>query len=198
MKESIRSCWIYPMAWVSIMLLVGSASGQQMTSSDIVERLRAGGHALVIRHTEAPGVGDPPDFRLDDCATQRNLSDAGRTQARSIGDWLRARGIQRARIYSSQWCRCLETATLLGLGAVTELPALNSFFQRPQDREPNLAALKDFFSRYARSGEPLILVTHQVTITALSDVFPAPGTGVLVALDPDGRLRTATTIAFDD
>ena len=81
-----------------------------------------------MRHATAPGTGDPAEFQLDDCATQRNLSAVGREQARATGARLRAAGITSAEVYSSQWCRCLETARLLGLGEVLELPALNSFF----------------------------------------------------------------------
>ena len=185
------------LAWAFAVVLAVATSGLGASSDDAIENLRAGGHALVIRHALAPGFGDPENFRLGDCSTQRNLSDAGRAQARAIGDWLRARGIDRARVYSSQWCRCLETASLLGLGPVTELPALNSFFERTQDRAPNLAALKDFFARQPRAGEPLVLVTHQVTINALTDEFASSGTGVLLALEPDGEVRTVARMDFD-
>ena len=179
-------------------VLAGATSGLWAAQDDdIVERLRVGGQALVIRHAEAPGFGDPQGFRLGDCTTQRNLSEAGRAQARAIGDWLRARGVERARVYSSQWCRCLETAKLLGLGPVTELPGLNSFFERPQDREPNLAALRDFFDRQPLDGELMVLVTHEVTVTALSGEFAASGTGVLMALEPDGVVRAVARIDFD-
>ncbi len=74
----------------------------------------------MVRHAIAPGNGDPPNFNIGDCSTQRNLDDSGRTQARRIGRWLRSNGIKSARIYSSQWCRCLETAKLIDLGSVQE------------------------------------------------------------------------------
>ena len=183
--------------WALSILLVGGASNTWATSDSVIEQLRAGGHALIIRHAEAPGYGDPQGFRLDDCTTQRNLSESGRIQAQAIGNWLRDRGIERAQVYSSQWCRCLETAKLLGLGAVMELPALNSFFERPQDREPNLAALRDFLDRQPPDGDPLVLVTHQVTITAVTGEFTASGTGVLVALEPGGAVRTVARMDFD-
>jgi hypothetical protein len=81
------------------------------------EALKSGGHAALMRHADAPGPGgDPPGFRLDDCSTQRNLSDAGRRQARARRRPVPERGIQGVPVYSSQWCRCLETARLLGLG----------------------------------------------------------------------------------
>jgi broad specificity phosphatase PhoE len=152
----------------------------------------------MLRHALAPGTGDPEGFRLDDCATQRNLSDAGRAQARAIGAWLRARGIERARVYSSQWCRCLETAEMLGLGPVTPLPALNSFFERPVDREPNLAMLRDFLAEQPGQGEPIILVTHQVTVTGMTRVYPASGQGVVLELNGTGTPEPAGTLGFED
>jgi broad specificity phosphatase PhoE len=142
------------------------------------------GQVLLLRHALAPGTGDPPGFRLGDCSTQRNLDANGRRQARRLGDWLRERGVTRARVYSSQWCRCLETAKLLALGPVTELPALNSFFGRPQDQAPKISALETFLRDQPMDGDPLILVTHQVTITALTGIYPRPGDGVLLNLVP--------------
>jgi hypothetical protein len=86
----------------------------------------------------------------------------------------------------------------LDLGKVTELPALNSFFEHTRDREPNLAALRDFFARQPRDAELMVLVTHQVTINAISGEFAASGTGVLLALEPDGGVRTVTRMNFDE
>ena len=100
----------------------------------------------MIRHANAPGSGDPANFKIGDCATQRNLDERGRAQARAIGDVLRHHEIGKVRLYSSQWCRCLETARLMNLGAVQPLPALNSFFNRSEDREPRIAALKAFLA----------------------------------------------------
>ena len=94
------------------------------------------GRLLMLRHAQAPGSGDPPGFRLDDCATQRNLDAAGRAQSVSLGHRLARAGILRAKVYSSQWCRCLETARLLGIGQVEVLPALNSFYPTPAERIP--------------------------------------------------------------
>ena len=122
----------------------------------------------MIRHALAPGTGDPPNFKIGDCSTQRNLNETGRAQARKVGDWLRASGVSSARVYSSQWCRCIETAKLMDLGPVVELPALNSFYERIQDREPNLKALNDFISRQPMDGDLIVLVTHFVTIGAIT------------------------------
>ena len=103
--------------------------------------LASKGHVALLRHAIAPGTGDPPDFAVGDCSTQRNLSQEGRAQAERIGDRFRDNGIEAARVVSSQWCRCLDTAELLGLGAVEELPPLNSFYQRTERRKPQTEAL---------------------------------------------------------
>jgi len=187
--------------WVGLfVLLVGLGVAKTAWSGDdhLVQRMLAGGHVLLIRHAAAPGTGDPEGFRLGDCSTQRNLSEAGRMQAQGIGDWLRGQGIQRARVYSSQWCRCLETAELLNLGPVVELPGLNSFFDRPQDRDPNLAAVRDFLKAQHPRWELLILVTHQVTISALTGKYTASGHGVLATLGEGGALRTVRRIGFGE
>lgn len=152
-----------------------------------IERLDDGGHVVMLRHALAPGVGDPKNFRLGDCATQRNLSEEGRAQARRLGERLRAHGIDEAEVYSSQWCRCLETAELLGLGPVEGLPALNSFFSRPADREPNLEALRGFLAALPADGPPVILVTHQVTIAAIADRGTASGEAVVLEVDGTGQ-----------
>lgn len=152
---------------------------------DLVERLKAGGHILMVRHALAPGTGDPPYFKIGDCTTQRNLDETGRAQARDIGDWLRASGVSSARVYSSQWCRCLETAKLMNLGPVEALPALNSFYERIQDREPNLKALNEFISRQPKDGGLIVLVTHFVTIGAIAGESVSSGGGVVLELGGD-------------
>jgi broad specificity phosphatase PhoE len=159
-----------------------------------IERLDEGGYVLMLRHATAPGVGDPDDFRLGDCATQRNLSDAGRAEARRLGERLRAHGIASAAVYSSQWCRCLETAELLDLGPVEPLPALNSFFARPDDRAPHLAALRRFLADLPEDGPPVILVTHQVTISAMTGRGAVSGEAVVLTADGTGRPPVAGTI----
>ena len=170
-------------------LLANAFAGQ----AELTDKLKSGGHILMIRHALAPGGGDPPNFKIGDCSTQRNLNETGREQSRAIGKWLRNRGIQTARIYSSQWCRCLETANLLGLGPVKELPALNSFFERPQDRGPNLEALRQFMQDLPPDGALVILVTHFVTISAITGESVSSGEAVLIDVDhPDraiGRLN---------
>jgi len=192
----VKSCTKIRCQWLVGMLVLGIV-GTVAAADPAVDRLRVGG-VLLLRHAIAPGFGDPADFRIDDCSTQRNLSEAGRQQASAIGAWLRKRGIGRARVYSSQWCRCLETAELLGLGRVSPLPALNSFFERPADREPNLTALRAFLAAQPLQNEPLVLVTHQVTVTALTGISPSSGEGVVATLGAYGQLRDFARLSFAD
>ena len=178
----------------ALLASAGLATGAD--DDELARLMHSGQHVLLVRHAYAPGTGDPVGFRLSDCSTQRNLSDAGRAQAKAMGAWLRDRGIDSARLYSSQWCRCVETAELMGLGAVTPLPALNSFYERPQDRAPNLEALKDFLANRPPQEQPLILVTHQVTISALTGDFVASGEGVLVRVGEDGAVAPVRSVDF--
>lgn len=157
------------------------------------QALRSGDHVALLRHAIAPGTGDPPEFKLGDCATQRNLSRQGRTQAVKIGMQFRAQGIQSARVFSSQWCRCLQTADLLGLGLIEELVFLNSFFDDFAQREPQTAALRKWLDQQPLD-EPVVLVTHQVNITALTGVYPASGELVIVRRSADGTLDVVGTI----
>ncbi len=150
----------------------------------------------MVRHAIAPGNGDPPNFNIGDCSTQRNLDDSGRTQARRIGRWLRSNGINSARIYSSQWCRCLETAKLIDLGSVQELAGLNSFYEKIQDREPNLQALNEFILQQPVKGELIILVTHFVTIGAIADTSVSSGEGVLLELHKDKSYTVVGRLNF--
>ena len=184
--------------WQSVFILLLMPIPGQLLASDelLVARMQAGGAVLMIRHAEAPGTGDPGDFQLDDCRTQRNLSADGRQQAKSIGNWLRANGIEHARVFSSQWCRCLDTARLMDIGEVRPLAPLNSFFQRPQDREPNIAALRAFLAEQPPEGELLVLVTHQVTISALTGEFTSSGHGKLLELDKGGKFSFVGNLSF--
>ena len=162
----------------------------------MMAQMRSGGVVLLLRHALAPGTGDPDHFEIGNCATQRNLNDTGRNQAKAIGNWLRAHGIDNARVYSSQWCRCLDTAELLGYGDVTELPALNSFYQRPQAREPNLRALRVFIAENTRQGKLLIMVTHQVTISGITNEWTDSGHGKLVRPAANGQIELLGSLKF--
>ena len=178
--------------------IILSVSNSVADQNEMIERLKRGGHILMIRHALAPGGGDPANFKIGDCSTQRNLDQTGRAQAKSIGDWLRANGVTSARNYSSQWCRCLETANLLQVGSVEELPALNSFYERPQDREPNISALKTFISQQPVDGQLIVFVTHYVTIAAITGESVSSGTGVLMELRKDSSYEVIGRLSFSD
>jgi phosphohistidine phosphatase SixA len=155
--------------------------------------LKQPGTVAIMRHALAPGGGDPANFELGDCATQRNLNDAGREQARRIGRAFRDQGIQVDRVLTSQWCRCRDTAELLDLASVEDFPALNSFFEDRSTRDQQTAAVRDFLSQ-APDDEKLVLVTHQVNITALTDVFPSSGEVVVIKVGDDGAVEVRGTV----
>ncbi len=180
-------------------VLMALSAGIQTASADeaaLWQALRSPGHLAIMRHALAPGGGDPDTFQLRDCSTQRNLSDGGRDQAKRIGARLRSNGILAAHVYSSQWCRCLETARLLGFGKVKELSALNSFFQSMERRSAQTAALQDWIEDQPLES-PTILVTHQVNITALTDIFPASGELIVLRRASDGTLTVVGSVETD-
>lgn len=139
----------------------------------------------MLRHALAPGTGDPENFRLEDCTTQRNLSEAGRQQAVQIGVAFQQSQIPVDAVFSSQWCRCLETARLMNLGPVDPLPALNSFFQDSTTEPQQTAQVRQLIlDRRDRPGVT-ILVTHQVNITAITGIVPASGGMVVLRAKGD-------------
>lgn len=144
------------------------------------DALREGGKVALIRHADAPGTGDPPNFVLEDCSTQRNLSAGGQAQAARIGAAFRANGVSVDQVLTSGWCRCIETATI-AFGMAEVWPPLHSFFR---DAGTEAAQTAEVRARVAAWGGPgtLVLVTHQVNITALTDIFPAAGE--IIALAP--------------
>lgn len=178
-----RGLSILSLAW-----LLGWSATLRADDEPLWAALRTGDAVALIRHAMAPGTGDPAGFKLEDCATQRNLSEEGRRQARQIGAAFRQNGIPRARVLSSRWCRCLETARLLDLGPVEPFAPLDSFFSQPGRGSVQTAALREFLSR-PYDGSPRVLVTHQVNITGLTDVVPRSGEMIVVQPAADGSVR---------
>jgi len=158
-------------------------------ASDFSEKLRSSGYVLLMRHASAPGVGDPPNYTLDDCKTQRNLDAEGRRQAVVVGDWLRKQGVQSASVFSSIWCRCKDTASLLGFETYRVEPALGSFFDEMAKAPESNRALQRFVADNLRAkGErALILVTHHVNILEFAGENVASGDLVLVKVDASGN-----------
>ena len=184
-----------PLLTCLALLLPVLAFGADADEAALWKALRDGGHVALMRHAIAPGVGDPAGFRLDDCTTQRKLSARGRAQARAIGERFRANGIATAAVFSSQWCRCIDTARELALGEVVAFPGLNSIIAERGEEARHTAAVRALIGERARSPLPLVLVTHQVNITALTGVFPASGEIIVLRVDGDtpsvaGRIRT--------
>ncbi len=172
----------------NLILFISLSFSAQATenNSKLINAMQSGGHILMIRHAIAPGFGDPDNIKIGDCRTQRNLDESGRKQSKQIGAWLKNNNIKPSAVYSSQWCRCLETAKLLDLGEVKELTPLNSFFQMTENRGLNLKALKEFISTRETDNKLIIMVTHSVTISAISGQSVASGDGVLLKLNKSG------------
>lgn len=147
-------------------------------SNTLAAQARQGG-VLLIRHADTePGLGDPPDFRLGQCSTQRMLSEQGRAEARAMGDWFRRHHLAPQAVFSSQWCRCQDTARL-ALGQAQDWPALNSTFAGQGQPDRQLSELHARLQRLPAGGLE-VWVTHQVIMTALTQAYPAMGEGFLV------------------
>lgn len=157
--------------------------------------LKQGGQIVLIRHgVTTPGVGDPPGFKLDDCRTQRNLSDAGRQEAQRLGAALRERGVPVARVLSSPWCRCIETARIaFGVDPQTEA-ALANLFEHGQNRERQLVAFRKLVAAPLTTGN-LMLVTHGSTTAAFTGISPGTAEMVIVTPEGGGQYRVAGRLA---
>ncbi|MCH4811346.1 histidine phosphatase family protein [Vreelandella neptunia] len=145
------------------------------------QALQEGGLVILMRHSLAPGIGDPPGFELSQCDTQRNLSKAGRTQAQAAGRASRERDIPIAAVYSSRWCRALDTAELMALGSVEPTPWLDSFFRGRGDRASITQTAQEQIAAWQGPGN-LLLITHQVNITALTG--SGVGSGEMIVVRP--------------
>lgn len=154
------------------------------------------GVVAIMRHALAPGTSDPASFRLDDCATQRNLDARGREQARRIGAAIRASGVVVDRVLTSQWCRCRETAEMLDLAPVNDAPALNSFFEHRSRADLQTDQLRQILAALPLD-ETVVLVTHQVNITALTGRGVGSGEVFLLQIKPDGTVDVLDEILID-
>jgi len=141
------------------------AHAENYTIEEIINDINA--NVIFMRHALAPGIGDPNNFKIGDCSTQRNLNETGIAQAVFIGKQLKENSIQFNKIYSSQWCRCYQTATLLDLGKVHEFAGLNSIFQNFVSRRETLQKLEQKLSEISLN-KLVIFVTHQVNIQAIT------------------------------
>lgn len=186
MQSIMRRSIFVTCVWLTAITLGFAApavNAQTLLSQNEAYRLlRQGGVALLLRHGQTePGIGDPPGFKLDQCSSQRNLSAEGRADLRSMASRLDAAGISFAAAFTSQWCRCRETAELLtrAPSKVEDWTPLNSQFSGNAlvDKANAKVVAK---MKQIPAGELWLLVTHQVNITAITGVVPGPGEGVLV------------------
>ena len=179
-------------ALVTLMMLALPAGAARSDEGKAWSVLR--GQAIVLfRHANAPGIGDPPDMRLGDCSTQRNLDADGRAQARRIGDAFRRQGITVGLVLSSAWCRTVETAELAFPGQVRIETAFNSFFADRGQKPAALETARRVIEAWRGPGA-LVVSTHQVNITGLTGIFPQPGEGIVLSnengtLNVVGRIR---------
>jgi broad specificity phosphatase PhoE len=175
-----------------LLLLLATPAGA--ADGDLWTLLRGGGQVVVMRHAvTTPGVGDPPGFRLGDCPTQRNLTEAGRDEARRVGAAFRERGVPVGGVRSSRWCRCLETARL-AFGRAEPWEPLDSVFEDTH-REPERTRAVRALAGTRPAGGNLVLVTHAVNIRALTGISPAPGEFVVLTPEGAGRFRVAGRLA---
>ena len=174
------------------------ASARARSADDAVAaQLRAGGCVVLWRHAQTtPGTSDPPNFKLGDCSTQRNLSDEGRAQAKAIGEMFKQRDVIFADVMASPYCRTLDTARLVA-GRVEANDALIMLPDDAPDRDARIATLRQLAAGKPTRGNTL-LVTHQPNITAITNLKPAMGEMVVLTPDSHGKFRVAGLLHVAD
>lgn len=187
-QKWVLVCWCVMACTMTSTIAQGSELSDKLQSSD---------HVLLMRHTLAPGLGDPANYTLDNCKTQRNLSEEGRKQAVAVGNWLKKQGVTSADLYSSTWCRCKDTADLLNLGRVTIEPALASFFDDMGQAKMSNQKLEKFIAAQLKKKDKqaLILVTHHVNIHEFMGENIDSGDLVLTQVDANGKMVAYQLIA---
>lgn len=157
--------------------------------ANLASPMTDGQHILFMRHADAPGFSDPAGYRLDQCSTQRNLGELGKKQAERTGQWLSQQGIERAKVFSSPWCRCMDTATLLNKGPVMSEKSLGSFFENMTQASQQTEALRQFAQASLKQfpKTPIIMVSHHVNIEAFTGVVLGSGDMVLVKIGANGK-----------
>ena len=183
--------------FIAAAMLLGLLAGPEVARADEAAAwaaLRAGRHVALMRHADAPGgIGDPAGFRLDDCATQRNLNDKGRADAARIGARLKSEAIAIEKVLASPWCRCMETAKLLQLGAVEAAPTFSNVVVLRAQADQLAAGAGAVIDGWHGSGI-LLVVTHGANIYDLTGVSPASGEIVVV---PRGGRKAVGRLRLD-
>ncbi len=186
--------------WPARRALLGAAALAALprvaSAAEVEPLLREGGVIIAFRHALAPGTFDPPEFRLGDCRTQRNLSDGGRAQARRMGEWFEARRLKPARVRSSPWCRCVDTAQL-AFGSAEVWPALGS--PRGATETTNAESLRTLRTALANAtrqrGRFEAWVTHMFVLSDLAATGSSSGEGLVLRAGPDGAVQVLARLA---
>ena len=171
-------------AFLALLIVLVPGASPAVASDALWSLLKAGGQFVVVRHATAPGTFDPPGMRLDDCATQRNLDEHGRDEARRIGAAFRARAIPVGDVRSSRWCRCQETARL-AFGRVDHWEPLDGALPSSAIETRRTAEVRALVSA-PFTGPNVVLVTHQFNIRALTGLASV-ASGEMIVLTPRGR-----------
>ena len=182
-------------AAIGVLLLLATSSVVAAADDAVWAALRTSGAVVVLRHSYAPGAFDPPDARLDDCSTQRNLDDNGRAQARRIGEAFRHQGIAVGAVLSSPRCRCLDTARL-AFGKVEAWDVLQGSLSDAERRQAQLVEMRRRIAAY-RDGPPLVLVTHGSVVTDLTGRDIRMGELVVLRREADGTHAVAGQLYID-
>ena len=185
------------MKFLKIILILSislTSSVKADSKKNIIENLKAGGKLIFIRHAYAPGGGDPENFNIYDCSTQRNLSESGRIQSKKIGNFFKENKIKIKNVYSSEWCRCKETASLAFKSFKTKT-FLNSFFSSKFAHKKK-SQIKDFqkFLNIWDKKNNLIFITHYVVISEILD-YP-PSSGEIVVADKNLKIIDTLQIKY--
>lgn len=168
-------------------MLVGGVADAGDDTAPAWAALRGDGHVALIRHAPAPGpVGDPFDYKLDDCTTQRNLSEQGRAEAQALGARFRMQQVKVGKVVSSQWCRCRQTAELMKIGPVEDAPTFNNAFVLHATRDELTAGARAIIGAWRGPGT-LVAVTHGENILLMLGFRPRESEVIVVAPDPTSQ-----------
>ena len=163
-------------------------------NKNLINQLQEGENLIFIRHAYAPGNGDPNNFNLNDCSTQRNLSEEGREQAKYIGEFFKKNNIEIDKVLSSEWCRCKETAKIAFKNFSTN-NFLNSFYSSKyaKNKDKQIKSLNDYIRKF-QSDKNLILITHYVLISEVLNY--APSSGEIVVSDKNFNMIGSVEIDY--
>ena len=174
---------------LSMVLALAGSAAHAADDAAAWAALRGDGHVALIRHAQAPGAtGDPADYKLDDCTSQRNLSEQGRAEAQALGARFRMQQVKVGKVVSSQWCRCKQTAELMNIGAVEDAPTFNNAFVLNTMRDELTAGARAIIEAWRGPGT-LVVVTHGENIQLMLGLRPREAEVIVVAPDPTSQKK---------